>query len=182
MKFASMLSVFALCIASTQATAADFYLSVNVAKVFANTQSDDFNLNVDAEDAYGGGIGAGWDFASGVQLEINIDGAEGQSEATGADVAIGKLSFNIGYGPHIAQFQPLVGFRLGVAAIDVEGSAFDPEAGVLIGGNLGGFFWVNDHFGLGPEYSYEYTDARVDGINDSETTLHNVKLKVMFKF
>jgi hypothetical protein len=171
MKNAMLCGLAAMLLLPSNASAADFYIYGAFSKIFAESETDNVG-DVEIESFNGGALGFGWDFAAGTALEILIDGAGGESELNGADVAQGAISLNLYYAPKLGAIQPRVGGGLGVIAIDVDGAAGDPEAALMVQGSGGAHFWIGDHFALGPTYRFRYTEAEIDGLLNPETTEH----------
>lgn len=164
----TMIIAIAAMAISLPATAADFYLYGGASRHFAKAEFDDFGSEIEIDDAWGGGIAFGWDFAAGSALEILIDGASGEVEGGTQEVASGAISLNLYFAPRLGAIQPRIGVGVGAAAIDIEDSSEDPEAGLMAQGSAGLMLWLGDHFALGPTYRYRYIDAPINGF-DAET-------------
>lgn len=159
----------ALLLMSTQAIAADFYLTA--AGQYQNAETDTAAISESVRaDGYGGAIGFGWDFASDADIEIVLDYASGDNE-NDVEVSQASISFNAFYAPTVGNVQPRIGAGIGVAAIDAEFTQNDPEAGFMAQASAGMLFWTGDHFAIGPMVRWRYTDASLDGVAAETVTL-----------
>jgi hypothetical protein len=91
------------------------------------------------------------------------------------------VSLNFYFAPRYGAIQPRIGVGIGAAAIDVEDSTEDPEAGFMAQGSAGLMIWAGDHFALGPTYRYRYIDAPIDGFDaDTRDQIFELGAKVSF--